>query len=234
MRWRSMAFAQNWQRPRGTKTLENMMDTAHFKACVTKTLDAKPVKDGLRLLARKNQTTHVTKGVIGFNTSVGALMYALEDYTLGLQLTQDMRDDAAGALADCLYYGTVLAKAVKVTVPGSGKKVRLHGMTMTKALLELNATATRMLIDLQRVLGADDGELDIEKIGAHLNQAFGLLWPLTTELTHKLPAELMAHEIGKLAIAHPEGFFDVVKKPRAKKLDGVTPAVADSGETPAQ
>jgi len=71
-------------------------------------------------------------------------LQSLQQYVLGLQPTQEMKDNAFIDMGDIGYDLTVLCRTLKTKMPAATKKSKLQG-TRTAALLQLDSLATEML-----------------------------------------------------------------------------------------
>lgn len=121
------------------------MDNATYRRSVFTTLSGKPAKAGLRRTASNTNRTHLLHATVGINTEIGELFTGLQAYIAGEQITNDMRTYALLEMGDAGYYMVVAAKVTKTKLPGSGKKVKLKGQTLTQALLKLLEHSTNML-----------------------------------------------------------------------------------------
>jgi hypothetical protein len=122
------------------------VDNATYRKNVLKTLSVKPAKAGLKILVRQTARMNAAHAIIGIASETGELLAGLRQYVVGAsKLTDAMKVNAFEECGDIGYYIQVAAKFLKVKVPGSGKKVKLKGMTRTEALLELMAISSAML-----------------------------------------------------------------------------------------
>lgn len=201
------------------------MNSAQYKAMVAKTVNGKTPKAGLRALASKPALAITTHAILGFDVEVGNLMGTLNQYILGFQMKPEWKHAATEDLGRCLYYAVMLARTLKTPVPGSGKRVRLHGMTLGACLMELHTTANHMVSALRNVIGgtADLSGPELVNLTSH---AFELLWPLCTELSGSTPASVMVENAQQLVDMHPDGFFEKKVKPVAE-----TPAATETPPT---
>jgi len=134
--------------------MEIGMPIGNFRKNAMKTVATKPAKLGLRVVSKNTARTNIAKATVSLAANTGSLVQALNQYVLGLQLTQEMKDRAFVAMGDVGYDLTILCRVLKCKMPASTKKSKLVG-TRTAALLTLNGLAT----DLLRVVehGTFDG-----------------------------------------------------------------------------
>lgn len=125
------------------------MQIATFRKNVMKTVNAKPVKMGLRQAAKNTARTNTVHATISLKTHTGQLLQTLSNYVLGLQMTQEMKDGAQVVLGDIGYDLTILCRVLKVKMPSATKKIKLSG-TRTAALLALDGMATELLAIVER------------------------------------------------------------------------------------
>lgn len=129
------------------------MDNMKYRTNVMKTLSIGPAKAGLKLVVKKTVRLNVFHAAIGLATEAMELTAALSAYIAGSsRLTEKMKIHAFEEAGDISYYATVLAKMLKVKVTGSGKKVKLKGMTRTEAVLKLNDVAGQILDQAKKYL----------------------------------------------------------------------------------
>lgn len=181
------------------------MDTARYKRNVFRTLSIKGAKAGLRGVARSTLHTNVAHAIVGLNTEVGELFEGLQPYLLGFQLRDEMKQNAFEELGDFSYYMIVLAKALKLKVPGSGKKTKLVHMTKTEALLKINGLSVDLLDQFKKTFYGR--ELDLEKIAPIAQEILNLYWPLVYDLLGVTPAVVFEGNIAKLEKRYPDGMF---------------------------
>lgn len=186
------------------------MDVATYRRNVFKTLAIKEAKQGVRGLARKNQTINIAHGIVGFRTEVGELMESLSGYVAGRQLSDDMKIKSQKEFGDMLYYLTVLAKMLKVKLPGSGKKIKLHGITRTEALLQVDTISNELLDIFKKSFYGR--EMDLVLATKLMEDVIPIVWSLHYDLLQIPPAETMAKNIAHLAEKYPNQVFDSAKE----------------------
>ena len=207
------------------------MDTAQYKRGVMKTLSIKPAKEGLRYAARNTGRTTLLHGAVGLATEAMELLGAAQQYLLDGRMTSEARAAVVDELGDCGYYLVVMAKTLKVKVPGSGKKLKIVG-TRGKALLDFLHLAERILSSQKKVFygvktmdnpalpgrlvldPAAQAEVDAgwaEVLKPLIVAALDLYARLSHDLTGGSAAEVMDANIAKLTLRYGAGFFDQVK-----------------------
>jgi hypothetical protein len=120
------------------------MTIGAFRKSVGKTLTAKTVKTALRVTSRNTQRTQIAQAAVALKGDTGRLIQNMGQYLLGLQTTQEMKDEAFQTLGDIGYDLTVLARTLKVKLPSSTKKSKLVG-TRSAALLQFDSLTTDLL-----------------------------------------------------------------------------------------
>lgn len=123
------------------------MDVSNYRKAALATFDPKIVKAGLRGVASNKQGVILAAAILGLKNETGQLMQAVSKFVLGEQIKPELRDAAANELGDILRYAVIGAKAIKVKVPGSGKKIKPK-QTMTESILRLDALTTNLLAHL--------------------------------------------------------------------------------------
>jgi hypothetical protein len=181
------------------------MDSATFKRNVLRTVGVKTAKFGLRSTARDPVATNVLHGIFGLNTEVGGLLQTMRPYILGYQLNQGMLQDAFTAFGGVSYFVVLLAKALKVKVPGAGTKHHLKGMTPGEALMKLNTLSGDLLYFGMDVFHG--GMANPADAAPLVKQFIELLWPLMYELLQVPPADVFEAYSNALAQGYPEGVF---------------------------
>jgi hypothetical protein len=185
------------------------MDTGIFKRNVFRTVLVKTAKVGLRDTARTSPTTNLFHGIIGFNTEVGGLLQGLNPYLLGEQLNDTLLQNTFTSLGGVSYYTVMLAKTLKVKIPGSGKKVHLKHYTKTEALLKLNSLSVELLYQAMGVFNG--GVWDTEAIKMVIDQVIEVLWPLTYDLLAVTPSVVFESYSARLEAGYPTGLFSADK-----------------------
>lgn len=181
------------------------MDTAAFKRNVFRTISVKTAKAGLRYTARNTPATNVLHGIIGLNTEVGGLMAGVQPFLLGFQLNDAVLQNLFQALGGVSYYAVLLAKTLKVKIPGSGKKVHLHSLTKTEAILQLNALTNDLLYHATGVFNGKD--LDLVTVASNVEAIIDTIWPLTYDMLGVTVADVFADYSERLAPGFPAGLF---------------------------
>jgi len=181
------------------------METAAFKRNVFRTLSVKTAKAGLRYTARNTPATNVFHGIVGLNTEVGRLMAGVQPFLLGFQLNDAVLQNLFQALGGVSYYAVLLAKTLKVKVPGSGKKVHLHSLTKTEAILQLNALTNALLYDATGVFVGND--INFAEIAVTVQAIIDTIWPLTYDMLGVPVADVFEDYSARLAAGLPPGLF---------------------------
>src|ERR1041385_7290378 len=120
------------------------MKSGTFRKNVLKTVQIKPIKAGLKQVARNTLRTHITHGIVSLNLHTGNVLQALTPYVLGEQMLPSMTDSAKIALGDVVADLALLCRALKVKMPTATKKSKLTG-TRGAALLHMASLATDLL-----------------------------------------------------------------------------------------
>jgi hypothetical protein len=120
------------------------MTIGAFRKSVGKTLTTKSVKTAMRVASRNTQRTQIAQAAVALKGDTGRLIQNMGQYLLGLQATQEMKDEAFQTLGDIGYDLTVLARTLKVKLPSSTKKSKLVG-TRSAALLQFDSLTTELL-----------------------------------------------------------------------------------------
>lgn len=113
------------------------METVLFRRNVMRTLQAKPVKLGMKYASRNTLRATTAKAVVCLRHSSGNLMHNLGAYILGLQFNQEMKTAAFTSMGDVGADLVMLCKLTKVHIPTATKRVKLSG-TRTSALLQFD------------------------------------------------------------------------------------------------
>lgn len=122
------------------------MDNVTYRKNVYKTLSVKPAKAGLRFVVRNTIRVNLFHASTGLASEAMELVNAMSDYLIGAsQLTDKMKVHAFEEMGDFGYYLVVASKSVKAKLPGSGKKLKLKGMTRSAAVLDLHKAASDIL-----------------------------------------------------------------------------------------
>jgi len=185
------------------------MKTNEFRRVVTKTLEPKTIKTGVRNVLRKAKTVNLMESIIGVRYETGNLMEAMRPYILGFQLTPQVKANAKESMGCILHHAVNAAKLLKVKVPSSQRKVKVQA-TPTSLLTDLDAASNHLL---EGYYAAHQGNnLDeatiIKSIEGILADVYQLQWAL-----YGAPvATLMDEHLGFLKTSYPEGFFTAPPK----------------------
>lgn len=166
---------------------------------------AKGPKYGLRQIMRKTALVDVSHGIVGFKDETGEILMALQKYILGFQMTDQMKLHLEEELGDALYFLTVIHKKLKLKMPPAGRKHKLQKMTVTEALLNLDAMSTHILNLWKKAFYGK--EVDYEKIGVYAQEAINVLYGIAGVVLEKTPSQIMESNIAKLSHRYPEGTF---------------------------
>jgi hypothetical protein len=149
-------------------------------------------------------------------------------YLLGLPMQEDIKTHAFEEMGDLGYFITVSAKMLKVTLPGSGKKLKLVG-TRGAAVLEMNKYGQQILSlskktfygvqempnpkNPQRVVINTEKQAEVElereaKMVTALAALIHVYYPLCYEMFGVPPANVFTGNIAKLQLRYPNGFFE--------------------------
>lgn len=140
------------------------MDNATYRKNVFKTLSIKPAKLGLKLVSRNTNRTNIFHTSTGVATEGAEFVIGLTPYLLGIsKLTDAMKSNAFEEMGDLGYYITALAKCVKAKLPGSGKRLKLKGMTRSEAVMQLFA-ATAEIGDLAKKTFYGPKMVEVERV----------------------------------------------------------------------
>lgn len=122
-----------------------------FRRNVVKSLTPKATKTALRTVSKNTSRMQIAQGAVALKGHTGQLLQTTGQYLLGLQQTQEMKNDSARVLGDIGYDLTLLARVLKVKLPSSTKKSKLVG-TRGAAILQLDSLATDLLRTVERGL----------------------------------------------------------------------------------
>lgn len=181
------------------------METAKFRRNVMRTVSPKIAKAGLRNAVRTTSNVHVLHAIVGLNTEVGALLQSMQPFLLGFQLNQDVLSGSFTTMGGVSYYLMLLAKVLKVKVPGSGKKLHLSTLTKTEALLKLQELSCDLMYQAMKVFHGES--IDMESVKALTQGMIGLMWPLTYDLFNVTPSVVFEDYNNRLSAGFPEGLF---------------------------
>jgi hypothetical protein len=183
------------------------MDTATYRRCVAKTLNAKPAKAGLRTVARKAQYMNLSFGLVGFADAMGEVREVLAQYILGFQFDPAVRPQLREKLGEAIYALTIASKTVKIRVPANKRKFKVVGMTNTAALLKLDSISTQMLRAFK--VAYEGLEFDLDRIKGLVEEAWPLLYGLCGSLADATPAQVMGANVAHLTERMQTGTFNV-------------------------
>jgi hypothetical protein len=181
------------------------MDSATFKRDVFRTVGVKTAKFGLRNTARSNADANLFHGIMGLNTEVGGMLQGLQPYLLGFQLSPELLQNAFLSLGGVGYYAVMVAKTLKVKVPGAGKKSKLKDMTPTEALLTLDQLAGDLLYAAMGVFHS--GEVSKADAAVAIEQFMKVLWPVAYDLVSVPMSDVFENYVERIAPAYPVGLF---------------------------
>lgn len=127
------------------------MQIGTFRRNVTKTVATKGIKMALRTVSKNTVRVQLTSATVALKGHTGRLLQTMSQYLLGLQQTQEMKNDATVVLGDIGADLTLLARVLKVKLPSSTKKIKLVG-TRGAAILQLDSLATDLLRQVEQGL----------------------------------------------------------------------------------
>lgn len=125
------------------------MKIGAFRRNVGKTFATKATKVALKTVAKNTARTQLAAGTVALKVHTGQLLQTLSQYLLGVQASQEMKDQSLGVMGNIGYDLTALARILKVKLPSSTKKSKLVG-TRSAALLQLDSLTTDLLAQVQR------------------------------------------------------------------------------------
>lgn len=182
------------------------MQANAFKRNAYRTVSVKRTKTAFRtLLARKTPVAFSAQAIINLKADTSRLLMATQPYLLGLQLNDEIRSASRGVIGDIYQHTVILARASKARLPGSGKKLTLKGITLTQALLELDAKATSLLEQLTTVFEGE--EVDLVELKPKIEGFILHLYSVTYSLLKVTPSVVMEEQQSKLDEQYGEGFF---------------------------
>lgn len=127
------------------------MKIGTFRRNVGKTLTVKATKTALRTVSKSTTRTQVAQATVALKGHTGRLLQTTGQYLLGLQMTQEMKDDAFRVLGDIGYDLASLSRVFKVKMPSTTKRAKLVG-TRSAAILQLDSLATDLLRQAEKGL----------------------------------------------------------------------------------
>lgn len=207
------------------------MDNATFARNALKTFSNKPAQYGLRRVAGNLKRTHVMHAAFGLLSEMAETFDVMAPWMLGAQqLSPAMLTKGMDEMGDVGYFMALLARRLKVRLPGSGKKLRLKGMSPAQALHKMmtlaNVIASQqkknfygpVLVEGEGYRQKVDGpatelvEAGRNKIMATALSEFALLyWQVSNEVFGVAPAVLFSKNIAKLAVRYPDQTFSASK-----------------------
>ncbi len=125
------------------------MTIGTFRRYVSKTLTTKSVKTAIRTVSRNTQRTQIAHATVALKGNSGRLIQNMSQYLLGVQTSQEMKDEVFQTLGDIGYDLAVLARVLKVKLPSSTKKSKLIG-TRGAALLQFDGLTTNLLHQVEQ------------------------------------------------------------------------------------
>jgi len=120
------------------------MTIGTFKRHVGKTLAVKVTKSALRNATKNSARVQIAQATVALKGNTGRLLEINTQYLLGMQATQEMKDESFVAMGEVGYDLIALARVLKVKLPSSTKKIKLTG-TRSAALLMLDGLSTNLL-----------------------------------------------------------------------------------------
>lgn len=127
------------------------MQIGTFRRNVAKTIATKGIKTALRTVSKNTVRVQLTSATVALKAHTGRLLQTMSQYLLGLQQTQEMKEDATIALGDIGADIVALARVLKVKLPSSTKKIKLVG-TRGAAILQLDSLATDLIRQVEQGL----------------------------------------------------------------------------------
>lgn len=191
---------------------EYLMESPRFKRNVMRTMMPKTIKFGLRNVSRNTVSAQVMYAASELNTAVAGFLIQMRPFLLGNQLNQSFLQQAFLPVGEVCYYTVILARLLKLKVPGAGKKVKLStlvekGQCLTKAeaILKLHEWAGLVLGNTEAVYKGESVELELIKVNTTVFMS--LLWPLIYELFGVTPSIVFEDVINRLSANFPNGLF---------------------------
>lgn len=120
------------------------MKASDYRKLVVQTSSIDAAKKGVRVMASNRQTLTIGLAIVGVATEVGELMAASTRFLIGVPMNDDVRAAIREQIGDAIWYAVLGAKALKVKLPSTTKKIKPTG-TMTELILAANNHATRLL-----------------------------------------------------------------------------------------
>lgn len=122
------------------------METKDFKRNMYKMLNAKPVKEGMRVTLRKSRSVNLYHSIFGVATESGQLLAAFRPYILGFQINDVVKKNGYAATGALLQHAVAAAKLLKLKVPPSARKIKPKN-SPTFLLTEVNRLSTELLVE---------------------------------------------------------------------------------------
>lgn len=215
------------------------MDNATYTRNALKTFSNKPAQQGLKRVASNLKRTHVMHAAFGLLSEMAETFQVLRPWLLGVQqLSPEMLAKATDELGDVGYFMAILAKRLKVKMPGSGKRLRLKNQSPAEALFGMLELANG-IASLQKKnfygpvlkVGTAKAVVDVppteakeamraEWMADTLRLFIPLYWMVVTEVLNTTPSVVFAKNIAKLQVRYPDGFFsskkEAAKNPEAE------------------
>jgi hypothetical protein len=136
---------------------------ATFRKNVLKTVNIKQSKLALKFTAKKNHKTAIAAAVVRVSRDVGVVLEKQRNYLLGLQMTQESKQELRPVMGDLGADLVVLCRFLKVKTPTTTKKSKLVG-TRGAALLQLDSLSTDMLATIGDALFAAPKMKTVKKL----------------------------------------------------------------------
>lgn len=207
------------------------MDNATFARNALKTFSNKPAQYGLRRVAGNLKRTHIMHAAFGLLSEMAETFEVMAPWMIGAQqLSPAMITKGMDEMGDVGYFMALLSRRLKVRLPGSGKKLRLKGMTPAQAFHKMMTLANVIASQQKKnfygpVLIQGEGfrqKLDApateeqerqryEKMSVALLEFASLYWQVSNEVFGVAPAVLFEKNIAKLAVRYPDQTFSAAK-----------------------
>jgi hypothetical protein len=117
----------------------------------------------LKFTAKKNHKTAIAATVVRVSRDVGEVLGKQRNYLLGLQMTQESKQELKPVMGDLGADLVVLCRFLKVKTPTTTKKSKLVG-TRGSALLQLESLSTDMLATVGDALFAAPRMKTVKKL----------------------------------------------------------------------
>lgn len=181
------------------------MKTNEYRKSIMPKLSVKEAKAGIRQMIRKKNVMNLGHALVGIDSEIGETMIELSPYLLGHQLNDHIRAAARPEFGDIGFYLVVACKQLKIKLPSSTKKLKLHGKTTSEALFDLQRLGTKLISAYKKVYYGQ--ELNQQKVSDLLNELIPLYWQLCYTLFGVTPSEVFAENAAKLDARYKTGVF---------------------------